>query len=314
MTEVLDLWRTFCAQELDSGGPDSHMEMAVHLARGSEDPAWRIACYLAPYSPVTGAVLFTTWPTAAKALSNQEEFRAFITKYRQGLIIRKDRRSVLAPDKLTDCLLSLAVWQMQELPKFQTPPEFETHLFDFEDVWTSVNGIQHVGRYMAQKHIEALRRAGLIRLGQPDVRPKDAKYVRRGIDMLFATELEKRGNKPDALAAVNEAADCAATYLDRIVSWFQLEVLLCNFRQGLSGRYPGRTQDSDRVAYEKALAFWGEPYMTHAFDFYGLRRELFNSDYLGEIRGWPAEVRKDKVEEWKAIGAEVKRGHALANP
>lgn len=324
MTEVLDLWRSFCAEELDSGGPDSHMQMAVRAAQG--DP-WKVGCYIAPYSPVTAAVFWTRFPTAAGALAAPDDVHEFCRKYKPGLIVRKDRRSVLNPDNLADCFLSVATWTLEELPRLQSldqaarlheNPDPAVPGVLFEEYWKSVNTVQHVGRYMAQKYLEGLRRAGHLQAAQPDVRPRDAKYVRRGIDLLAGRpkddpfNCENATNRQLHLEWINSSAAWAGTYLDREVSWFQLEVLLCNFRQGLNGRYPGRTQDSDQVAYEKALAFWGDKYMTYAMDFYALRAELFPARFLAEATGRPVGVQKDKVEEWKAIGRRL-RGNALAD-
>ena len=73
---------------------------------------------------------------------------------------------------------------------------------------------------------------------------------------------------------------------------FQLQVLLCEYREALnSGYYPGASLDEELMYMAKASSFDLNPILES-------RRALFSHEYLGEISGWSG-IRKEKFQPFK---------------
>ncbi|KKL64111.1 hypothetical protein LCGC14_2168280, partial [marine sediment metagenome] len=140
------------------------------------------------------------------------------------------------------------------------------------------------------------------------IRPAGAWSPRLSLSYMYPScdeTLNRGGDRDATLAGVGAVAEGARVILgDRLrrpVNFFELEVLLCNFRQALESRYPGRTLDSELTYYAKALPHWGAETLGDAIDFFGARERLFPSECLGELNGWDGN-RKELGETFERYG------------
>jgi hypothetical protein len=97
---------------------------------------------------------------------------------------------------------------------------------------------------------------------------------------------DPKDDSPAGLDEANRLSNELRAYRSDM-SWFTVEVLLCNYRQAVNGhQYPGRAHDSemghgrlveeycrDSVQLETGLKLWEE-------------RKKFPREHLGELSGW----------------------------
>lgn len=282
----------FASLELGTGGPDPHLSIAAHAMRAriqgatDVDAAWLAACYVGPYEVTTGSIIAFQWPLS-RVLMDPLGFSAWIRDTWPRWQIRRERRAARTPVKMAQCLISCAQWVATEFDAARTLPTYQ-------GLWAATEPhLRYLGRYAAIKLLETLARAGLVVAQASDIRPAGAWSPRLTLSWLYpsAEELLVRGgDRPAVLEQVNILAADFLQWLEltleRPVGWFNLEVLLCNYRQALENKYPGRPQDTDLKYHRKAVAAWEDlhPVM---LDVLGLRQQLFPSQVLGELQGWP---------------------------
>jgi hypothetical protein len=289
MSETWNQFVSFSELEMSTGGPDPQVEIAANMA--PDNPPWFAGCFVVPYTLGAGVAIYQHFPT-----TNLNGIENFLETHWAGIPIRRERRAVWRADKLAICLRSYALWCDNMLPKLETAT--------YDQVYTSIrHSVKFFGRYAAMKLIETLYLASVIEASQVDIRPDGAKYPRRTLADLMNEFSILEGNKPAQLLEVNRIATIAreesiAMGLDD-PSWFQFETLLCNYRQALNGKYPGRSHDRELAHFKKTEAYWGSQLDTTRF--YMLRQTLFPNECLGEIQGWNG-ARKDLEFVWKEYG------------
>lgn len=211
---------------------------------------------------------------------------------------------MLGHDKFAACHVSWRRWAKDVWPGlFMTGATYDQY-------WDSIDSeVQYFGRYASMKVLEVMYRAGLTgNAYQPDTRPRGGKFQRRTLAKLFPDhaswlKLHEKSDRPDVLRDISFLCDevmrVMREYLPNI-TWFDVETFLCTLRQAIgSGKYPGRTHDSE-------LAFWFGAGARHGFNnlnqelpFFDLRKELFEHRFLAELHkpSWSMEEREN---EWKA--------------
>ena len=81
---------------------------------------------------------------------------------------------------------------------------------------------------------------------------------------------------------------------------FTFEVLLCNYRQALKSKYPGRGHDSELKYWHKARPYWEATGRRSLF--LEARQALFDWRCLGEQAGWDPAARKELGDTWQKYG------------
>lgn len=275
----------FSRLHLLAGCPDPHLKMAVHQMRATEDPyesAWRAGCYVAPYEVCTGSLIWSNWDIWS-VKEKPGEFTKWIEETWSRWNIRRERRAARTPSKMAECLLSYA--------NFVTDPNLlAAHVEDqYQDLWSvSDVSLRYFGRYALIKLLEALNRGGLVRNIIPDIRPNGGWSPRETMALLdpaHAALYTEGGNKTAVLNTIQEETDKLqrelSEYTQQVVSYYNVEVLLCNYRQ-YPKHHPGWPLDSDLKYYYTFVRNNEEP----TFDWKAMRKELFPIEVLGEIQGW----------------------------
>lgn len=285
----------FSSYELGSGGPDPHLQLAAQAALEVKDSdpyeaAWRIGCYMSPYVISTGAAIWQKWGIW-DVRNNPERFTNWVKDSWPGWQIRRERRAARTPSKMAASMITYNTWVAENLA--------EINWNNYEDLWDSTDkNLLFYGRYANIKILEGLFRAGLVKNAMPDIRPAGAWSPRKTLAWLFPDDEEvivNGKNRTDTIGLINDRTqalrEAVSVYVGSVVSNFQIEVLLCNYRQVLdtrNGRYAGWSQDADLMYHQKVVQFFG----ALDFDFYGYRSQLFPHEFLGELQGW-SEPRKE---------------------
>ena len=224
---------------------------------------------------ITGAAVWTH----LRPDPNREKILAWLEENWHRLILRRERRAVRTTEKMTSCLYTLAAW---------VPTGVDLMSEDYETMWNSAkSSIYGFGRYATMKMLEVLSR-GSHSPKIPDIRPVGGWSPRLTLAEIFPGDaLLKEGNGELALSRVATAIDELRGYMAQralrdSITHYEVEVLLCNYRQALTGRYPGRSHDTDLKNARRSQEEWGRLY----FPFFEWRREMFPRVCLGEIEGW----------------------------
>lgn len=276
-----ELFHQFARAELDSGGPDPQVLLT---ARAVQPLGWRRAAvaagwFVVPYTCGAAAALWSgeLWD------EDEEWLRRWLVFYSEGIPTRRERRSIWGTDKVkfARCLTSWRDWVNRH---GHAPDQFMT----YPELYASISSeVDYFGRYATMKVIEVLYQAGLVSVSQSDLRARGAKYPRKMLGLLWPEHADVVNQKGDPKSAVELAEQLALGvqhYLGGI-PMFQIETLLCNARQALDGKYPGRSHDRELAHWVRAEQYWGEE-LREALPFFDLRRQLFPIKFLGE-RGEP---------------------------
>lgn len=270
----------FCALEIATGGPDPQVEVA---ARADSGTGWFSGCFVSPYTVGAGAALKLHLEPFSE---DEEQIERLFVEHRPGLPTRRERRAVWSPAKMARSLTSYSRWARDVLPSLREA--------SYEEVWGSLaNETIYYGRYAGMKLIETLHRAGALQARQHSIMPSGAWSPRATLALVLPDQaplLKDGGNSRRTLAEVDSlAADVKLVVEEQIgreMSWFSYETLLCNYRQSLKGKYPGRSQDRELAHWHTAAGYWGEEALLEQVPFFELRAELFDHRCLGELRGW----------------------------
>ncbi len=285
----------FCQGELESGGPDPQVLLTARALDGvtRDTAARRAGSFVNPYT-CGAAAAFWHWDDTGVSITPD-----LLREHWAGLPTRRERRSVWNVDKMVVAHDAWAHWVSHELPRVCD--------LAYSEVYDSIQDtVPYFGRYAAMKVIEVLYQSRIVTHGQSDIRSRGAKFPRRTLALLHpdsATMLRDGGDGASTLAAVDGLATATrewlATRLGRQPTWFQFETLLCNYRQSLAGKYPGRSHDRELAHWRTAEAYWGAD-LLEVFPFYALRHRLFDAEWLGELGDPPWYSAREQLEiAWK---------------
>lgn len=294
-----DGFAEFCRLKIDVNGPDVHMKMAGVGTEGIalRERMWWFGIYTNLCSTPPAAAIWARWPLD-RALEEGDELEGWLRENWAGLPVRKNRRPVRSPAKLARGILGYARWLDSEM----SDPVL--NWANYDSVWNSVSeNVIFFGRYATIKLLEVFRRyVGFDKLVAPDIRANGGWSPRKCLAFLYPEHgrlLVQGGNSREAIGEIHALAAQerlrVSKAINRDVSFYELEALLCNYRQTLSGTfYVGRTIDSELAYYLKvATHFARDPYVRERFDFFGTRKRVFPRECLGEFNMWEEEVRKD---------------------
>jgi hypothetical protein len=292
------LWPEFVKAETGVGGPDCQLKlMSQLLCTRTSDPiniVWGLGCYAAHHCVPSGYVVWQNWRAEQVLDAGVDKMEAWLREHWSALPVRPEMRSHRMPEKRAQCLVDFARYAVQEY--------WANTNLTYEDVWVdSQKRVKYYGRYMAIKYLELLRMTVRPDLILGDMRARHAWSPRMTLAMLFpenADPLADRENHSEAAIALSEmrAAEVVKLTHDAGVpmSFFQLQVLLCNYREALAGGfYPGAGHDEE-MDYIKLCESKFD-----CSDIWRARQELFPQELLGELNGWHG-IRKDRYADWKA--------------
>jgi len=294
---VLDQFGEFCLLKKCVNGPDVHMKLAgVGTEDAGDERPWRLAVYNNFCSVPSAAVIWARW--SHEQISRQQPdyvLETWISKNWAGIPIRQNRRPARSVVKLTKSLESLAWWMKTD---YQNLGEMS-----YEETWKSLDSVYTWGRYVKIKFLETARRyLGFTHLVAPNIEAAGGWSPRKALGIIYpeyaSVIANKDRNDRRTLAHVYSVADEVRAYVSENwveVSNYELEALLCNYKQTLSTRkafYVGRTIDSELEYDKKIRAYWGDDPYRGTFDFFDARWRTFPLVCLGERMGWDG-VRKD---------------------
>ena len=291
---MIDHWywlAEFCKLEKMAGGPDPHMRVVEWGSKDSPDSEkfWRAGCYVALYNVPSAEELWIEWPWE-RAVTNQDGIVEWITTVnRKAITTRPERRCVISAKKLSSCVIDYISWLKSD-PFQELPVDRQ---IAYEKLWGSLDDVAYMGRYAKFKLLELLERFG-IPIMLPDIRPAGGWSPRLTLALLHPEQADilAGDNKVATLEVVNRAALITQRRLAEEynipLTLYELEVLLCDYRQLGRRQFPGHSHDSELKYHLKTLQY--RKHETHMFE---VRATLFPAEHLGEIQGWIGNGRKE---------------------
>jgi len=271
-----DNFEAFAKFELACGGPDPHLIISAWLARQSPDPRWFPGLYTIVYNVPSAEVLNHYLPFPAKI--SEAEAQDLWKK----IVVRKERRvNGFGPIKLMETLNAYV--DVLENNTLEMAEAYDTFDEQFNHIKSSV---KNYGRYFGIKLYECLRQATSISLLPFDnMLPKDGQLSRKGLALIYP-EHDYKAKDVFSCITANELTEQLMLRLkaqDIKVNWFQMEALLCEFRQASERhQYPGRAHDSELDHLQTVQVLNPEV----EFRTLEARKELFPHWALGELNGW----------------------------
>lgn len=297
-TEMRSLFGLFCERKKGVKGPDVHQKLAGTATQGLDfyERAWRLVVYNNFCSVPSAAVVWAAWRSPGEVLADPAGLRAWIGENWAGIPIRQNRRPARSRDKLATSLYSIAEWMNSDFNSLD--------VMTYEEAWESLDAVYTWGRYVKIKWLETCRRylgPNYKHLVAPNIRAWGGWSPRAALAVIYpeySTWLTSKRDDKNTIANVHAVAEelrqwVSSEWLE--VSSYELEALLCNFRQTLSTRktfYCGRTIDSELEYDRKIRAYWGDDPYRETFDFFKARSSTFPICCLGEVEGWDG-VRED---------------------
>jgi hypothetical protein len=285
-----DLFAEFARQEIAAHGPDPQLPLIEELVRSSgraspQEFLWAAGCYCAQHSVTSTYLVWKYWrPEEVYFDSVGGEFEAWLVRNWKYLPIHRHMKHHKMPEKRAECLHDFARYALEWSPARTNRP--------YDLVWKdAIDSVKFFGRYMAIKYLEMIGRWVEPSLQLQDVRSKGGWSPREALAILFPDRpiLGERGNESkSALAEVEQSAsqlqfDLAVKYGINL-TFFQLQVLLCEFKEALHGRfYFGGAHDEELVDLQKATPGFAPEDIQEIYD---ARKRIFKPEYLGEIGGW----------------------------
>lgn len=275
-----ELFREFAQLELDTGGPDPHMAIMGDRTKSDEPvaAAWAVGTYIIPYTVAGGQAISGDW-TPPLARAGGYVIRSWVKQNWAGIPSRRERRAVWSVEKMSACIEGYANWL-----HYRFGDLLATNSYD--EAWAIGSEVPYFGRYATIKLLEGLHRYAGFKHAMPDIRPRGAWSPRLTLSLMEDDPALKEEADSDT---VNYAAESFRLWVQQGLSghqldYFRYETLLCNYRQAIEGKYPGRPHDTELKYWRKGEAFWGP--LLDSGGFYAARERLFDHRFLGEKQGW----------------------------
>lgn len=286
----------FCRWEIATGGPDPQIPLVGQMSKNCtwEECVWRGGCYIAVYNVPFAEVLWREW-SWERICAEPKALLPWLRDHWSGIVTRFERRCVRRPEWMAEFMLGYLQWTLQ-LPQKHHLLRLLSPEQRYLELWDSCLTVPRLGRYVALKLLEYLGKHCNIDLHAPDIRPKGGWSPRETLAELYPEhgELINGGDKPENHQVIN---DCCRVALSKLhdeyaldIDYFQLQVLLCEYRESHESRkqYPGRSHDSELGYGLKAARLWSDA----PTDLWRARAAIFPSVCLGEKNGWDG-ARKD---------------------
>lgn len=282
----------FCAGVQKAGGATPHLPMVAETAYDLplEEQLWRGGCYVFAYNYATAEMLWRTWRPGDW---DTPELVQWIRDNWKGLPLRRERKAVRSPEKLAACMESYVDWMYKIEDKEWFTSTSMDPVVRYEAAWDDViPGVKYVGRYIAIRYLEFLRRVTGVELMMPDIRARDAKFPRQSLALMFPdfSDALLGGNSPEELEAVDFVATACKDQLDQLygvdVDYYTIQSLSCEYKQSVIGKkqYPGKSLDSELVYWRRVYKHFSD--MSDGTEMFEARERAFPAYALGEKSGW----------------------------
>lgn len=280
----------FCRYDMLCGGPDPHMAVVGHLSRDKPfmEKAWMAGCYIGVYNVPTAQVLWETFPFEKALEMEEHEWEAWIRENWKGLSFRRERRPVRTAPKLAKFMHTYTNWIAGANLDWPRDPDPK---ISYDLLWRECQqNVWGLGRYVALKLLEFYTRYLPLAIQIPDMRPKGGWSPRAALALLNPGYVKPLNgdDRPEHLRYAKWLfLECQMLLKKNYgveVDMYNLQVLLCDYKQSVVGRrqYPGRAQDSELEHYHKIASYWPDP----PDALFKAREEIFPHWALGEKNGW----------------------------
>jgi hypothetical protein len=315
----------FIERKLEIGEPSPHLAIMGYLTRNMSemDRVWALGCYAATYCLPSAQVIWTYW-TYAQACENNVELASWVHENWPGIVTRTERRCVRSPQKMYECLSSLARWVESNFSMLKSlSPELNPANYD--RVWDSVSQIKFFGRYINIRFVEGLRRYCGIPAMLYDIRSIGGWSPKRALALLYPEQIERLlvDDSEGNLLTEKLARELLEGLQPRIpkLNEYILAAMLCEYKAGYENykQYPGWTIDQEPLMYDKVYAYWGDRINKNLL--WEARRALFPPEVLGELNNWNGtrwdltHVLRDEGYIWSDLTYDYERSRGnLADP
>jgi hypothetical protein len=287
-----------------AGGPDPQVNLTGkaiarrHFVDG-RDGAQMAGLFVVPYSCAGAAILWRL--LARKPVS---EWEPWLQQHGSTIPVRKERRPVKGSwPRFTKCAESWMKWCDASYQEMRDRP--------YREVYKSVTDeVAYFGRYATMKLLETMYQAGITEFAQDTMVPRDGKFPRRTMALLMPEHSEMLlkkgpGDEAEIDALCDRIRQGTSDRIGQEISWFQIETMLCIYRQSLGGKYPAGRHDSELGHWTKTMLIVGPEVadqLHQQFPFHTLRRELYPIEFLGEWNtpAWTG-IRPELEAERKAM-------------
>ena len=287
MTVAPERFIEFARLKLAADGSDSYIMGVVELARRYSDQYWYAGVFTAFCSLPSQEIFADRW-SRNDMLTRPDEILAWTIEHWNALPIGSTRRTNrMGPHKLITTLSGYARWL-----ESGGPSRINSSSFDgaFKQL---LGSIPNHGRYTSIKLYEILRRIGADLPAMDDIRPKGGRTPRRALNMIYGHD--HHHDTPLLLAEANALADELRGVVP--TTWFNVEMLLCNFSKAVKGSYyPGLGLDHELANVNRVRAIFCPDAGSLILE---QRARLFPRACLGELSGWSG--RRDELEKCLSI-------------
>ena len=283
-----------------AGGTTPHMLMAVEAASREtsiDEQLWWAGCYAFVYNFASAEIIYQHW---SPDIDDHVAVESWLIEHKPGIKRRKERKAVYSAKNLATCMLSYANY----LPKVTNREWFlskdlhgsERYQMAFDDLCKEV---KYMGRYIAIRWLEVVRRLYNLDMEMPDLRARDGDHPRKAMALIYPEyESELMGGNTGKDIAVTDTL--AFELLETLqhtfktkTDYYTIQSLLCEYKQSCLGKrqYPGKSVDTALVYWNKIYEYWGDENKADSI-MPNVRRVIFPKETLGELQGWNG-VRKE---------------------
>lgn len=289
------------------GEPSPHLTMVGYFCKDYPliQKVWMIGCYGATYSLPSTQVLYYYW-SWDEILEGPANFQSWLTKHWDGFFVPTERRTVRTPDRLGRCLIEWTEWMRDSYPKLPRSPQ-EAGLDDkgyYDLIFNSVTTVWSIGRYIAIRIIEGLRRYADLPAMLYDVRSVGGWSPKKALAYLYPEYVDfLLLDDSESNRKVDLVVEELLLRVQEVLPWvnsYILAAMLCEYKGAYENRvgHPGHTIDEELVLHDKIVGHWG--HLPIFDDFWESRKALFPKEVLGELNGWskprPEPVRS--IRDW----------------
>lgn len=277
-----------------AGGTTPHMLMAAEASRRQEDireKLWWAGCYAFVYNFATAEVIYNSW---APGEWKYDELVDWARENWKGIKFRKERKAARSPERLATCMTTYAEFAdtLQDKEWFMADylSNEDRYQMAFDDLCDSV---KYMGRYIAIRWVEVIRRVFNMNLEMPDLRVKDGEHPRKALALIYP-KYEKHlmgGNSESELRISNMVVEYCKEDMYKLygveTDYYTMQSLLCEYKQSCLGKrqYPGKSVDTALSYFDKVYEYWGEEAKSESI-IYDVRKSIFPEFVLGELHGW----------------------------
>jgi hypothetical protein len=278
-----------------AGGTTPHMLMVAESANRQKDfqeKLWWAGCYAFVYNYATAEIIRNTWrPGAWK----YDELVTWARDNWKGIKFRKERKAARSPERLATCMDTYFQYMItvENREWFVNDTLSSTARYNaaFDDI---CNEVKYMGRYIAIRWIEVIRRVFNLAMEMPDLRPRDGDHPRKALALMYPEYHDELmgGNSDSEIAVTNDVVEFCKQDMKELygvsTDYYTMQSLLCEYKQSCLGRkqYPGKSIDTELVYFDKICNDWWGDRLRDNTIMFDVRKTIFPECMLGELQGW----------------------------